>query len=81
MSYPFGPNRGPIYVEVEVSGPSGRSNLRLLLDTGGLVALVLMSGCHWSYPTSAFSVAEGALVGYDQWHPRAAKPAVEFRAR
>ena len=27
---------------------------------------------HCTYPTSAFSVVEGTLVGYDQWHPRGA---------
>jgi hypothetical protein len=40
MSFPFDPIQGPIYVEAEVSGPTGRSNLRLLLDTGATTSLI-----------------------------------------
>jgi uncharacterized protein len=47
------------------------------------VAPMLTSGCHWTYPTSVFSVVEGALVGYVQWHPRGLSyleiPAVDAR--
>jgi hypothetical protein len=39
MSFPFDATQGPIYVEAEVSGPSGRSNLRLLLFRVGLAVL------------------------------------------
>jgi predicted aspartyl protease len=40
VSFPFDPTRGPIYVEAEISGLSGRSNLRLLLDTGATASLI-----------------------------------------
>jgi hypothetical protein len=40
MSFPFDPIQGPIHVEAEVSGPTGRSNLRLLLDTGATTSLI-----------------------------------------
>lgn len=40
MSFPFDPTTGPIYVEAEVSGPTGRSSLRLLLDTGATTSLI-----------------------------------------
>ena len=40
MSFPFDPAQGPIRVEAEVSGPTGRSNLRLRLDTGATTSLV-----------------------------------------
>ena len=41
---------------------------------GGRVALVIISGCHWSYPTSASSLVEGTLVEYAQWPARDALP-------
>lgn len=43
MSFPFEQKRGPIYVEAEISGPTGRSNLRLLLDTGATTSLIAPS--------------------------------------
>jgi hypothetical protein len=36
----FDPTQGPIYAEAEVSGPTGLSSLRLLLDTGATISLV-----------------------------------------
>jgi hypothetical protein len=50
----------------------GRLAIRVPLHVkpfGGLVALMLMPGCHWSYSTSAFSVVKGTRAGYDQCHP------------
>jgi hypothetical protein len=40
VKFPFDPNEGPIYVEAEVSGPTGRSDLRLLLDPGATITLI-----------------------------------------
>lgn len=40
MTAPFDPAQGPIYVEAEVSGPKGRSSLRLLLDTGATTSMI-----------------------------------------
>ena len=40
MSFPFDATQGPIHIEVEISGPTGRSNLRLLLDTGATTSLI-----------------------------------------
>jgi hypothetical protein len=40
VKFPFDPNQGPIYVEAEVSGPTGRSDLRLLLDPGATITLI-----------------------------------------
>lgn len=40
MTFPFDPTQGPIHVEAEVSGPTGRSSLRLLLDTGATNSLI-----------------------------------------
>ncbi len=40
MSFPFDARQGPIHVEAEISGPTGRSNLRLLLDTGATTSLI-----------------------------------------
>jgi hypothetical protein len=36
----FDPIQGPIYVEAEISGPTGRSSLRLLLDTGATTSMI-----------------------------------------
>jgi predicted aspartyl protease len=36
----FDPTQGAIYIEAEVSGPTGRSSLRLLLDTGATTSLI-----------------------------------------
>ena len=38
------------------------------------MALVITSGCHWSYSTSVF-FGRPALVEYDQWHPNMASSA------
>jgi predicted aspartyl protease len=40
VTAPFDATQGPIYVEAEVSGPTGRSSLRLLLDTGATTSLI-----------------------------------------
>jgi len=40
VSFQFDATRGPIHVEAEVSGPTGRTNLRLLLDTGATTSLI-----------------------------------------
>jgi hypothetical protein len=40
VSFPFDPTTGPIYVEAEVSGPTARSSLRLVLDTGATISLI-----------------------------------------
>jgi predicted aspartyl protease len=36
----FSAKQGPIYIEAEISGPTGRSSLRLLLDTGATTSLI-----------------------------------------
>jgi hypothetical protein len=40
LSFPFDATTGPVYVEAEVSGPTGRSSLRLVLDTGATISLI-----------------------------------------
>jgi hypothetical protein len=40
VSFAFDGAKGPIFVAAEISGPTGRSNLRLLLDTGATTSLV-----------------------------------------
>jgi hypothetical protein len=40
VTAPFDPTRGPIYVEAEVSGPTGHLDLRLLLDTGATTSMI-----------------------------------------
>lgn len=40
MTAPFDPRQGPILIEAEVSGPTGRSNLQLLLDTGATMTVI-----------------------------------------
>jgi hypothetical protein len=40
VTVPFDPTQGPIVIEAELSGPTGRSSLRLLLDTGATESLV-----------------------------------------
>ena len=40
MTFPFNPTRGAIVVEVEVSGPTGQSVVRMALDTGCLGTVV-----------------------------------------
>jgi predicted aspartyl protease len=40
MSFSFNPGRGPISVEAEFSGPTGRLDLRLLLDTGATTTVI-----------------------------------------
>jgi predicted aspartyl protease len=36
----FTPGRGPIVVEVELSGPAGSAGIRLILDTGATATLI-----------------------------------------
>jgi predicted aspartyl protease len=40
MSFPFNPSRGPVLVEAEFSGPLGRNNARLVLDTGATTSMI-----------------------------------------
>lgn len=40
MSFAFDPNTGPIHVRVQISGPLGSANLRLVLDTGATMSLI-----------------------------------------
>jgi len=40
MIFPFDPNRGPITVRGEVSGPLGQANLLVVLDTGATNSLI-----------------------------------------
>jgi predicted aspartyl protease len=55
VSATFRSKQGPVYVEVQISGPTGRSNLRLLLDTGAtttLIELVWLSSVGYDPATS-----------------------------
>ena len=40
MTAPFDPAQGPILIEAEVSGPTGRTSLQLLVDTGATMSLI-----------------------------------------
>jgi hypothetical protein len=40
MSFRFHGTSGPIFVEARLTGPSGRADLRLILDTGATTTLV-----------------------------------------
>lgn len=40
MIHLFDPTQGPILVSAEITGPLGRANLRLLLDTGATRTLI-----------------------------------------
>jgi hypothetical protein len=40
MTAPFDPTKGPIQIEAEVSGPTGRSSLQLLIDTAATTSVV-----------------------------------------
>jgi predicted aspartyl protease len=41
VSFPFNSSQGPITVIAEVSGPTGRLRLRLLLDTGATTSSII----------------------------------------
>jgi hypothetical protein len=40
MTVPFDPAQGPILIEAEVSGPTGRSSLQLLVDTAATMTVI-----------------------------------------
>jgi len=40
VSFDFNPSQGPIIVEASLSGPMGRADLRLILDTGATTSLI-----------------------------------------
>jgi predicted aspartyl protease len=40
MTAAFDPTQGPIVIEAEVSGPTGRSSLQLLVDTGATMTVI-----------------------------------------
>jgi predicted aspartyl protease len=40
MTAPFNPAQGPIPIEAEISGPTARSNPRLLIDTAATMTLI-----------------------------------------
>ncbi len=40
MTAPFDPTQGPILIEAEVSGPTGRSSLQLPVDTGATMSVI-----------------------------------------
>jgi len=42
-AYAFPSKSGPILVETEVSGPAGRVNVKLVLDTGATTSLINLS--------------------------------------
>jgi predicted aspartyl protease len=42
-THAFSPQRGPILVEAEATGPAGSANLELLLDTGATMTLINLS--------------------------------------
>ena len=47
MIFPFDPNRGPITVRGEVSGPLGQANLLVVLDTGATNSLIRSAVEHY----------------------------------
>ncbi|MBV9122454.1 MAG: hypothetical protein JO112_03700 [Planctomycetes bacterium] len=51
MSFPFNPYQGLVFVDAEVTGPSGIANLQLALDTGAT--------------SSCFNIAPLVGLGYD----------------
>ena len=40
MSFAFDPSQGPIVIEASLSGPLGKADLRLILDTGATTSLI-----------------------------------------
>lgn len=39
-AHAFNPDRGPVLVEAEATGPAGTANLKLVLDTGATTSLI-----------------------------------------
>jgi hypothetical protein len=66
--HPFNPKYGPIWVPVQVTGPTGTSNLNLLLDTGATTSLIRLShlvylGFDPGQPFRHTRLATGSAVG------------------
>jgi hypothetical protein len=40
MTASFDPTQGPILIEAEASGPTGRTSLKLLVDTGATMSAI-----------------------------------------